>query len=303
MLDYNTLSNQLLFTPYFFSSSSSNSTTKQSTSQTTGTPLFMFEAGAYGHAKRSGLGSTSSECCGEDSFFISEGSAGLSRYVGVADGVGGWNAMGVDPSFMSKQMMRNSSSLASQAANSGVHVLPSEILSRAYSKIVNGKEVEAGSTTTCVLSISHSQEGKPILHSANLGDSGFMVIRGTEVVMFSEFQRQDNAPRQLAMIPERFKHIGAIQSSPDEAEVLELEIQEGDVIICATDGLWDNIPRDSSWKGVPYLVAALLEQDASLRDVAKVLVDTAVSTFYKPDDVTVVAVRVVKPNVSREASS
>jgi len=260
--------------------------------------VYMMDAAAFCQSKRDSCGVCRPDGCGEDSFFVCRnGKNGSCTYIGVADGVGGWNAMGVDPSFMSRQMMANSHALAKETSKDDTYMSPKDILSKAYWKIQNGQEVEAGSTTTCVISLTDNADGTaPVLTSANLGDSGFMVIRGEEVVLFSEFQREDNVPRQLAMVPERFQHIRAIQSDPSEAEVLQVELMEGDIIICATDGLWDNIPCGTSWQvGLPSMIHSMVSQGMSMQDVAKTLVETAVKANIKPDDVTVVAARVVRP--------
>ena len=57
-----------------------------------------------------------------------------------------------------------------------------------------------GSSTACIVAL-HKE--KSILHTANLGDSGFVVIRNNTIVHRSqEQQHYFNSPFQLAIHPE-----------------------------------------------------------------------------------------------------
>ncbi len=56
-----------------------------------------------------------------------------------------------------------------------------------------------GSSTACIIIIDNE---KQTLHSANLGDSGFLVVRGGKVVHRSEEQQHYfNTPFQLSIAP------------------------------------------------------------------------------------------------------
>lgn len=59
--------------------------------------------------------------------------------------------------------------------------------------------VFAGSSTACIVVLDRSSHR---LHTANLGDSGFLVVRGGEVVHRSdEQQHYFNTPFQLSIAP------------------------------------------------------------------------------------------------------
>ena len=79
-----------------------------------------------------------------------------------------------------------------------------------------------------------------MLDFANLGDSGFVIIRDHQVVFRSEFQNHGRAPYQLAKVPRQFQGEGAIESQPEEADCGRLLLEVGDVIVLGTDGVWDN---------------------------------------------------------------
>ena len=59
--------------------------------------------------------------------------------------------------------------------------------------------LEIGSSTACIMVLDKKSQ---MLHSANLGDSGFLVIRrGSVVHQSSEMQHYFNTPYQLAIPP------------------------------------------------------------------------------------------------------
>ncbi|OQR87571.1 protein phosphatase [Achlya hypogyna] len=239
--------------------------------------------------------------CGEDSFFLTQ------AYIGVADGVGGWNENGVDPSQISRALMRYALGLAEESPS----ISTSEILEQAYAMTLKDDRVEAGSTTACILNIKEDPKtGAPILEYSNLGDSGFCIVRNGAVWFRSAFQAIGLAPYQLAKIPPRFRVMGAMENMPDEANTGEIELMDGDVIVLATDGVWDNFARDlqevpaffppvPSWRRYWHgRIQALLDV-VSLTDVkaaATSIVQASLDHNLKPDDVTVIVARVsIKP--------
>jgi protein phosphatase PTC7 len=74
-----------------------------------------------------------------------------------------------------------------------------ELLSRGYKQLIEDKQCIIGSSTACIVAL-HKE--KSILHTANLGDSGFVVIRKNTIVHRSqEQQHYFNSPFQLAIHP------------------------------------------------------------------------------------------------------
>ena len=174
--------------------------------------------------------------CGEDSFFVDQNNGSF----GVADGVGSWSTKGVDPGEIARKLMLNSRDEIAKG-----QVDPREALNSAYTTIVEKKQVAAGSATACVLNIT---DGK--LNTANLGDSGFIILRPTlndatefDIVYKStEQQLYFNCPKQLSVIPPDTPNAkNYIRNSPKEADKLQFDVQDGDVVIAATDGLFDNV--------------------------------------------------------------
>lgn len=82
----------------------------------------------------------------------------------------------------------------------------------------------------------------------SLGDSGFLIIRQGKIHYASNPQTHDfNTPYQLAMIPKKLLAQarqfggGPFSDDPNDAFVSTHLLRHGDVIIFATDGVWDNL--------------------------------------------------------------
>lgn len=164
--------------------------------------------------------------------------------IGIADGVGGYSNMGVDPSLMAWALMEQSRN----ALDSNAHILPYDALIEAYENIRGKNLVECGGSTACVLLISRGKSAvnkrENVLHltSTNLGDSAFMIIRDSKVVYRSEEQTHFwNCPLQMCVPPKNVADV--FQDHPKDASVLPepFELKKGDVIVAATDGLTDNV--------------------------------------------------------------
>lgn len=171
---------------------------------------------------------------GDDACFIAKYKN--THIVGVADGVGGWRRYGVDPSEFSSRLMKICFELVKTGDFEPKR--PDQLLACAYEALSKPPR-PVGSSTACVLVVHQDT-----LYSANLGDSGFLVIRKGGVVFRSrEQQHYFNAPFQLSLPPVGSRYTGFIGDSPEKAELNSLNIESGDVIVLATDGLWDNVPE------------------------------------------------------------
>jgi len=94
------------------------------------------------------------------------------------------------------------------------------------------KQVEhiTGSSTALVIVISKDSKK---LKAANLGDSGFMVVRDDKVLYRSEeMQHFFNFPYQLGT---------GHTTSAHDSQVITLDLCEGDMIIAGSDALFDNL--------------------------------------------------------------
>lgn len=112
-------------------------------------------------------------------------------------------------------------------------------------------------------------EKAPIIYTANLGDSGYMLLRkeGIDLVQLfrsKEQQHSFNFPFQ----------VGTGGDDPARADTQVHEVRHGDIIILGSDGLWDNLfdikvidlirpfIRDVDTLGDPALVAEVIASEA-----------------------------------------
>mmetsp|Transcript_28670 Transcript_28670/g.54920 ORF Transcript_28670/g.54920 Transcript_28670/m.54920 type:complete len:437 (-) Transcript_28670:149-1459(-) len=161
---------------------------------------------------------------GEDAWMVSVDEQGGA--LAVADGVGGYDEYGVDSGLYSKQFMEYASMKNLDQGN--MEYDPSEVIAHAHKLTLL-----PGACTACVLQLDGSNS---TLYGANVGDSGFLVIRDGELVFESpSMQHYFDCPFQLCN-PEF-----APSDSADDAMSFELEVKEGDVIVAGSDGLFDNV--------------------------------------------------------------
>ncbi|KAG0358711.1 phosphatase 2C-like domain-containing protein [Gamsiella multidivaricata] len=189
---------------------------------------------------------------GEDAFFHVSTPSRVA--LGVADGVGGWSEVGVDPALFSWALMDNAEAVArltdvdhsdSKDDTNGqrsrkIPLDAQSILDGAYSELVQSGKVEAGSSTACILSLCKMTG---TLRASNLGDSAYLLIRDNKCIYESPSQQHFwNCPYQLTVLPPGYP--GAkqhVMDMPKDAAQTRHQLQDGDVIVLATDGFWDNV--------------------------------------------------------------
>ncbi|XP_062140009.1 protein phosphatase PTC7 homolog isoform X1 [Drosophila sulfurigaster albostrigata] len=174
---------------------------------------------------------------GEDAWFST--STDQADALGVADGVGGWRVYGIDPGQFSRFLMRSCERLAH--AQDFEATRPEHLLARAYCNLLEQKQPILGSCTACVLTLLHDSS---TLYAANIGDSGLLIIRDGAIVCRSmEQQHHFNTPYQLA-VPPPGQGLNVLTDGPECAALLQFELQQGDVLILATDGVYDNVSEE-----------------------------------------------------------
>ncbi|KXS12961.1 hypothetical protein M427DRAFT_100912, partial [Gonapodya prolifera JEL478] len=183
------------------------------------------------------------EDCGEDSYYVYEGNGCWA--LGVADGVGGWTSLGVDPSLFAWDLMNCCQEVSSSMDQATSAIDPERVLAEGYRRVVDEGRVEAGSSTACIVAVDKAQG---IMRTTNLGDSGAIVV--PPILPFhipfrtTDLQHYFNAPYQLSVLPPAMRNDPTnIVDSPADAITEEFEggLREGDVIVVGTDGVWDNL--------------------------------------------------------------
>lgn len=182
---------------------------------------------------------------GQDAFFVARVGDTNAVALGIADGVGGWEESGVDPADFSHGFC-DYMALAAYEHKPGTSpgLTAKGLMQKGYDEICNDKSIHAGGSTACV-AIAR-EDGK--LEVANLGDSGFIHLRLNAVHNCSEPQTHAfNTPYQLSVVPAsmlaRAAAFGGAQlcDYPKDSDVTTHDLKHGDVLIFASDGLWDNV--------------------------------------------------------------
>ncbi|KAL9101686.1 MAG: hypothetical protein Q9163_003090 [Psora crenata] len=183
---------------------------------------------------------------GQDAFFVSRvGNSNITAF-GVADGVGGWSDSGFDSAHFSHGLC-HLMALSAESTTGEVErkrLGPRELLTKAYKGIVTGRKIEGGGSTACVA--VGREDGN--LTVANLGDSGFVQLRLNAVHHYSNPQTHAfNTPYQLSIIPPRVLALsrlfggGPLSDLPKDASGTTHQVRHGDILVFATDGVWDNL--------------------------------------------------------------
>lgn len=208
---------------------------------------------------------------GEDAFFVSKiGNTGDVAF-GVADGVGGYRDSGIDPKDFSHGLCNYMASTAynypAQSNSRSDKVVapsvlrPKELMQSGYLGVCSDPKINGGGSTACVG--TGRKDGS--MEIANLGDSGFLHFRLGAVHAASKPQtHRFNMPFQLSSIPAKIAHQMALFGGklpfadlPADSDVYNLDMQHGDVVVLASDGVWDNLSASDTLAIVTRYMSSL----------------------------------------------
>lgn len=189
----------------------------------------------------------------EDAFFASQ------KGLGVADGVGGWGEQGIHSGVFARATMHGAmnfldAKMAKHSAGLQRHS-GLEIMEAGHQFVLECAIPGSAPAVVCTIveeeEDSHKSNKAARLSINNLGDCGILVLRGVDagsgvsgvsvVYRSNEQQHYFNCPYQLAS-----KDAGEDKTSMGEVGCVT--IQDGDVVVMASDGLWDNVEDDEATK-------------------------------------------------------
>jgi protein phosphatase PTC7 len=181
---------------------------------------------------------------GQDAYFVARvGQRSGATAFAIADGVGGWTEHGVDPADFSHGLCGYMAETALSWQDKE-RLGPKQLLNAGYKKTINDPEIKAGGTTACVA----VTEGDGRMRIANLGDSGFLLLRLGSVHHYSNPQTHAfNTPYQMSLTPPDILAQATVfggmplNDKPDRADLADHMLRHGDVLVLATDGVWDNL--------------------------------------------------------------
>ncbi|CAM0871777.1 unnamed protein product [Alopecurus aequalis] len=179
---------------------------------------------------------------GEDAYFIAS-----DGWFGVADGVGQWSFEGINAGLYARELMDSSKKIVTE--NQGASGMRTEeVLAKAAE--------EARSPGSSTVLVAHF-DGQ-VLHVSNIGDSGLLVIRNGQVYT------------QTKPMTYGFNFPLQIENGVDPSRLVQnyaIDVEEGDVIVTATDGLFDNVYDQE----VAAVVSKSLESDVKPTEIAEFL--------------------------------
>ncbi|CAK4698760.1 unnamed protein product [Aphanomyces euteiches] len=265
---------------------------------------------------------------------------------GVSDGVGSWFEQGISAGMYSRELMKAAQAAAKLSETDQPHINPSEVLDAAWHSVT--QKAIVGSATACVVALDpvHAElyavnlgdsgfliirdkrsDLKTAVKRGTLDGSLTRKMRNRDTDLTPAGRRKGahvsyrspqqlhyfNCPFQLGYYvpgPEMPEGSGPMFETPNEAVNLRVPVEEGDLIILATDGLFDNVDEDQLLE----IVAAEPDVESITKNLVKKAYDLSLdrkidSPFARlakendkmwgggmPDDITIIAARVIKRN-------
>lgn len=184
---------------------------------------------------------------GEDAFIADD------CILAVADGVGGYADSGVNPAIFTRQIMEFTLEHVRNSLASDHTGVPAAEAVEAGLKKTKSKGTVGGCPVTA-LTLLGERRGSVM----NLGDCGTIIYRKADILYRTTVQQHYfNCPFQL----------------PDDSPSLDgmsatLELQPGDVVFQASDGVWDNVPDDVILKALKKIALSEAETQETATEIA-----------------------------------
>lgn len=183
---------------------------------------------------------------GEDAYFVA-----CKNWFGVADGVGQWSFQGINAGLYARELMENCEKIVSEWGKLE-STTPDQVLAK------SAAAARSPGSSTVLVGYFDGQ----VLHVVNIGDSGFVVIRnGTIYRRSTPMVYGFNFPLQIGRGDDPLKLI----------QPYAINLDEGDVIVTATDGLFDNLYEQE----VAAIVNKSLQINSKPREIAEFLASKA----------------------------
>jgi protein phosphatase PTC7 len=231
--------------------------------------------------------------CGEDSYFNYKiGSKILA--MGVADGVGSWKNLNIDPALFSRALMLNAHEIINDYYYNNKKIDSQKIMNLAYENLKQDDRKIYGSATFCSVSFIYEKD-KILAKTINLGDSGYIIIRNFKLLHQSKPQRvinsrHQNCPYQIANIPPDLVYKCGTGNCVNDANIENHILKENDFLIFASDGFWDFVDINR------LLIILEKNKNISLCNLSTLLLSIFIRE-YALDDTTFIIAKVVEENI------
>ncbi|KAI3789013.1 hypothetical protein L2E82_01797 [Cichorium intybus] len=183
---------------------------------------------------------------GDDAYFMSS-----SKWLGVANGVSQWSFEGTDPGVYAQELMRTCEEIVLNTTNASI-TNSVDLLCRCV------KETNMSGSSNILIANFDGQA----LHVANIGDTGFLIIRHGAVY------------KKSSPLLHEFHFALQVEDRDDPLQLVEeytIELEEGDIVVSATDGLFDNLYEPE----IAMVVSKSLQAGMKPEEVANVLATRA----------------------------
>lgn len=174
-----------------------------------------------------------------------------SKWLGMANGVSQWSFEGTDPGVYAQELMRTCEEIALDTSNAPMSN-PVELLCRGV------KETNMSGSSNVLIANFDDQA----LHVANIGDTGFLIIRHGAIY------------KKSSPLLHEFHFSLQVDECDDPLQLVEehrIELDEGDIIVSATDGLFDNLYE----REIAMIVSKSLQAGMKPEEIASVLATRA----------------------------
>lgn len=180
-------------------------------------------------------------------------------FAGVFDGVGSWHELDVDPRAYAEALAQRCQESVWRAAAKGLPPPSTQQVLKEGHEAVKSDGVIGSSTATVFCLDSATQQ----ISITCLGDSGLILLRDTDVTRVGSLLRggtaagirpgwrvSARATQQLRGFnqPYQLGFAGPENSGrfeePEQAETLVLPVHDEDIVVCASDGLFDNMDEE-----------------------------------------------------------
>lgn len=169
---------------------------------------------------------------GEDAYFVFTKREDCKTHaMGVADGVYMWRESGIDAGEFSRALVMSAYDAVSDGTTDVLRIFKSA------AERVKSRSMK-GSSTFIVITID-PEEGR--LSSANLGDSGFLLLGNNPNTKAIEVKFKSPQQEHEFGFPYQLGH-QENSDTPDDAQLAAVPVTAGDILVVGSDGLFDNLP-------------------------------------------------------------
>ncbi|KAI7737425.1 hypothetical protein M8C21_004876 [Ambrosia artemisiifolia] len=183
---------------------------------------------------------------GHDAYFVADG-----KWLGVANGVSQWSLEGTGLGVYAQELMRTCEEILLDTSNVPL-TNPVELLCRGV------KETNMSGSANVLIANFNGQA----LHVANIGDTGFLIIRHGAVY------------KKSSPLLHEFHFAVQVDDSDDPLQLVEehlIELEVGDIVVSATDGLFDNLYE----REITMIVSKSLQAGMKPQEIANILAKRA----------------------------